>query len=171
MIICTTFDTPLGKMLGCATDKEICLLSFIDPASLEVQILKIKKLLKEDIVNGKHPFLSQLIAELDEYFEGERKVFTVPLHPQGTDFQKMVWNSLQQIPFGVTRSYKQQSRFIGNPDAIRAVASANGKNPIAIVIPCHRVIGEDGSLTGYAAGITRKRWLLDHEREGQLTLL
>lgn len=107
--------------------------------------------------------LKECIVQLDEYFEGKRTEFDLKLNPQGTEFQRSVWNELNNIPFGKTRTYMEQTKQIGDPKAIRAVASANGKNPIWIVIPCHRVIGSDGSLTGYAGGIWRKKWLLEHE--------
>lgn len=107
--------------------------------------------------------LLDCVTQLDEYFAGKRSEFSLKLNPQGTDFQKKVWNELLNIPFGKTRTYLEQTKQIGDPKAIRAVASANGKNPIGIIIPCHRVIGSDGSLTGYAGGIWRKKWLLDHE--------
>jgi O-6-methylguanine DNA methyltransferase len=102
---------------------------------------------------------------MNEYFIGTRKEFDLPLHLLGTSFQKSVWLGLLQIPYGETRSYKKQSIFLGNEKAIRAVAGANGENGIAIIIPCHRVIGENGSLTGYGGGLQRKKWLLDHERK------
>lgn len=108
-------------------------------------------------------FAKECIQQLDEYFAGNRTEFDLKLNPQGTDFQLSVWNELLNIPFGKTRTYLEQTKQIGDPKAIRAVASANGKNPIWIIIPCHRVIGSDGSLTGYAGGIWRKKWLLDHE--------
>ena len=98
-----------------------------------------------------------------EYFNGKRIKFSILLNPKGTPFQKSVWKELITIPFGKTTSYLSQSNSLEKPKAIRAIASANGKNPICIVIPCHRVIGSDGSLTGYAAGVWRKKWLLDHE--------
>ncbi|MGI9552359.1 MAG: methylated-DNA--[protein]-cysteine S-methyltransferase [Aurantibacter sp.] len=101
--------------------------------------------------------------QLGEYFEGKRKNFSLSLNPQGTDFQKKVWDALLDIPFGKTTSYLQLSKTLGNVRAIRAVAAANGRNPLWIVIPCHRVIGSDGSLTGYAGGLHRKKWLLNHE--------
>lgn len=101
--------------------------------------------------------------QLEQYYNGTRKSFNLKLNPQGTDFQKRVWNELLNIPFGKTRTYLEQTKKLGDPKAIRAVASANGKNPLWIVIPCHRVIGSDGSLTGYAGGIWRKKWLLEHE--------
>ncbi|MDA9338393.1 methylated-DNA--[protein]-cysteine S-methyltransferase [Flavobacteriaceae bacterium] len=107
--------------------------------------------------------LQECALQLKEYFKGERTKFDLLLNPQGTSFQKLVWKELCNIPFGKTRSYLAQSKLIGDPKAVRAVASANGKNPIWIVVPCHRVIGSDGSLTGYAGGLWRKKWLLDHE--------
>jgi methylated-DNA-[protein]-cysteine S-methyltransferase len=107
--------------------------------------------------------LNQCIAELDEYFAGTRKVFEVPLAPEGTPFQQQVWQTLLQIEFGKQSSYLLQSKKLGNVKAIRAMASANGKNPIAIIIPCHRVIGSNQTLVGYAGGLWRKKWLLEHE--------
>lgn len=107
--------------------------------------------------------LQKCVQQLDEYFSGTRTAFDLKLNPQGTNFQQQVWNELQQISFGKTRTYLEQSKKLGNPKAIRAVAAANGKNPIWIVIPCHRVIGSDGSLIGYAGGLWRKKWLLAHE--------
>jgi methylated-DNA-[protein]-cysteine S-methyltransferase len=107
--------------------------------------------------------LQDCVQQLDEYFKGTRKQFNLKLNPQGTDFQKRVWEELLLVPFGKKRTYLAQSKQLGNVKAIRAVASANGKNPIWIIIPCHRIIGSDGSLTGYAGGIWRKKWLLEHE--------
>ncbi|SEC27848.1 methylated-DNA-[protein]-cysteine S-methyltransferase [Tenacibaculum sp. MAR_2009_124] len=107
--------------------------------------------------------IKNCIQQLHEYFEGTRKEFSVKLNPQGTEFQQKVWTALLDIPFGRTKSYLEQSKKLGDVKAIRAVASANGKNPVWILIPCHRVIGSDGSLTGYAGGIWRKKWLLEHE--------
>lgn len=107
--------------------------------------------------------LEEAVFQLHEYFEGKRKEFSLKLNPAGTDFQKKVWRELQKIPFGKTLSYYQLSEKIGDVKAIRAVASANGKNPLWLLVPCHRVIGSDGSLTGYAGGLWRKKWLLDHE--------
>lgn len=107
--------------------------------------------------------LQDCVTQLAEYFNGTRSEFKLKLNPKGTDFQQKVWKELLNIPFGKTRTYLEQTKQLGDPKAIRAVASANGKNPIGIVIPCHRVIGSDGSLTGYASGIWRKKWLLEHE--------
>jgi len=107
--------------------------------------------------------IKKAAKELVEYFEGKRHDFSFDLNPRGTDFQKAVWNELRNIPFGKTASYLELSKKLGDIKAIRAVASANGKNPLWIAVPCHRVIGSDGSLTGYAGGLWRKKWLLEHE--------
>uniref|UniRef100_UPI00404919CA methylated-DNA--[protein]-cysteine S-methyltransferase n=1 Tax=Gelidibacter sp. TaxID=2018083 RepID=UPI00404919CA len=107
--------------------------------------------------------LQDCVYQLQDYFEGKREQFDLKLNPQGTDFQKAVWNQLQTIPYGKSTSYLELSKQLGDVKAIRAVANANGKNPIWIIIPCHRVIGTDGSLTGYAGGLARKQWLLNHE--------
>lgn len=115
--------------------------------------------------------LEDAVYQLQEYFKGERSVFNLTLNPQGTEFQKRVWTALQEIPFGKTYSYLQLAKKLGDVKAIRAVAAANGKNPLWIVIPCHRVVGSDGSLTGYAGGLHRKKWLLDHESPVKQTTL
>ncbi len=107
--------------------------------------------------------LQAAVFQLGEYFEGKRREFSLKLSPQGTAFQKRVWNKLLAIPFGKTATYQEMAQALGDPKTIRAAASANGRNPIAIIIPCHRVIGSDGSLTGYAGGLHRKKWLLEHE--------
>jgi methylated-DNA-[protein]-cysteine S-methyltransferase len=110
--------------------------------------------------------LEETATQLREYFEGARREFELPLGPRGTGFQQRVWRALGAIPFGETRSYGQLARAIGRPAASRAVGAANGKNPISIIVPCHRVIAANGALTGYAGGMAAKRWLLDHERAG-----
>jgi methylated-DNA-[protein]-cysteine S-methyltransferase len=115
--------------------------------------------------------LEDAVYQLREYFEGERKTFSLTLNPTGTDFQKRVWEELQQIPYGKTISYLELSKKLGDVKAIRAVAAANGQNPLWIVVPCHRVIGSDGSLTGYAGGLHRKKWLLEHESPVKQTAL
>jgi methylated-DNA-[protein]-cysteine S-methyltransferase len=107
--------------------------------------------------------LKEAVAQIDDYFEGKRTDFTFKINPSGTEFQQKVWKGLLEIPFGKTVSYLELSKKLGNTKAIRAVAAANGKNPLWIVVPCHRVIGTQGSLTGYAGGLWRKKWLLDHE--------
>jgi methylated-DNA-[protein]-cysteine S-methyltransferase len=111
-----------------------------------------------------HPILDRAARELEEYAHGTRTAFTVPLAPQGTEFQRAVWSALTEIPAGETRSYSDLARAIDRPRAVRAVGAANALNPLSILVPCHRVIGKDGSLTGYAGGIERKQWLIAHER-------
>ncbi len=121
----------------------------------------------EEISTGEispNPYLNGCAIQLNEYFAGTRKIFELNLEPDGTEFQKRVWRELMNIQFGTAHSYLDQSKALGDIKAIRAVASANGQNPIAIIIPCHRVIGSDGSLTGYAGGLWRKKWLLEHEQ-------
>ncbi len=111
----------------------------------------------------RHPVVVRARAQLGEYFDGRRRSFDVPLSLEGTDFQQQVWAALLRIPFGETRSYAALSAALGKPRAVRAVGAANGRNPVSILVPCHRVVGSDGSLTGYAGGPERKRWLLCHE--------
>ncbi|RKS99355.1 methylated-DNA--[protein]-cysteine S-methyltransferase [Flavobacterium sp. 123] len=118
----------------------------------------------EGVVSADIPFvLQEAVTQLNDYFEGKRTSFDFKLNPKGTEFQQKVWKGLLEIPFGKTCSYMDLSKKLGDVKAIRAVASANGKNPLWIVVPCHRVIGTDGSLTGYAGGLWRKKWLLEHE--------
>ena len=117
------------------------------------------------------PVLERAAKQLREYFAGERETFELELKPHGTEFQRAVWNALIEIPFGKTVSYAQIAKRIGRPKAVRAVGAANGSNPISLIIPCHRVIGANGSLTGYGGGLPRKQWLLAHEnRQRELTL-
>jgi AraC family transcriptional regulator of adaptative response/methylated-DNA-[protein]-cysteine methyltransferase len=162
-------DTPLGKMLACATNEGLCLLEFIDRRAFVTELKDLKRLLRATIEPGTNKHLIAVEKQLDEYFQGKRKKFDLPLITPGTEFQNTVWRKLLDIPFGETRSYKQQSIAVGNLGAIRAVGTANGANRISIIVPCHRVIGEDGSLTGYGGGLKRKRWLLDFE-SGALNL-
>jgi methylated-DNA-[protein]-cysteine S-methyltransferase len=110
-----------------------------------------------------HPCLKECVEQIDEYFKGERKEFSIKLDLQGTEFQKMVWNQLTKIPFGETASYKDIAVAMGNRKAVRAVGNANGSNNIVIIIPCHRIIGSDGTLVGYGSGLDKKQWLLNHE--------
>lgn len=155
-------QTPLGEMIAIKSQKGLCMLEFFDGKSTEKQLKEIESL-GEIILKEEDEVLILLEKEINSYFEGTLKEFTIPLDLIGTDFQKKVWNELIKIPFGETRSYKDQSIAIGDLLAIRAVANANGKNKIAIVVPCHRVIGSDGSLTGYAGGKKRKQFLLELE--------
>lgn len=155
--------TPIGPMFACSTEKGICLLEFTDRRMLETEFEDLQKRLNAVILSGENKHIKQLKIELAEYFEGNRKTFDVELDTPTTPFRQKVWDMLLQIPYGVTASYKEQAIKIGNPNAVRAVANANGKNRVAIIIPCHRVIGSDGSLTGYGAGLGRKQWLLELE--------
>jgi len=161
------FTTPIGPMFACASEKGICLLEFTDRRMLETEFKDLRKRLNAVILPGENPHLKQLQNEINEYFEGKRKKFDVALDTPGTEFQNQVWKLLQTIEYGQTRSYKEQAIALGNPKAIRAVASANGYNRISIIIPCHRVIGSDGSLTGYGGGLHRKQWLLDFEKSNR----
>lgn len=155
--------TPLGPMLAGATDEGICLLEFVDRRMLETQLHRLSRLLHGRIVPGSHRHCDALSRQLDEYFAGQRKEFDLPLVLAGTPFQKRVWAALQAIPYGCTRSYKEQAEAIGAPEAVRAAARANGDNRIAIIVPCHRVIGANGGLVGYGGGLARKEYLLKLE--------
>ncbi|MNX99235.1 Bifunctional transcriptional activator/DNA repair enzyme Ada [compost metagenome] len=157
-------ETPLGTMFAGAVEQGICLLEFTDRKMLETELKTLVRLLNANIVQGFNPHFDLLKQQLEEYFEGKRKQFTVPLFPPGTAFQQSVWQLLQSIPYGTTRSYQQQAIALNKPESFRAVANANGMNRISILIPCHRVIGKDGSLTGYGGGLARKKWLLDLEK-------
>ena len=163
LINITRIETPLGTMFACALESGICLLEFTDRKMLETELKTLAKKLNAIIIQGSHLHFDVLKKQLFEYFEGKRKEFTVPLVTPGTEFQQSVWNLLLKIPFGSTCSYKEQATKLHKPEAIRAVANANGMNRISILIPCHRVIGENGNLTGYGGGLWRKKWLLDHE--------
>jgi AraC family transcriptional regulator of adaptative response/methylated-DNA-[protein]-cysteine methyltransferase len=165
MIKKTSIKTPLGEMIAGATDEGICLLEFTDRRMLPTEYKDLVRLLKMDMEDGENKHLKTLKKQLKEYFDGKRKEFTIPLVTPGSEFQKAVWKELQNIEFGSTRSYHEQAIALGRPDSVRAVANANGMNRISILIPCHRVIGSDGRLTGYGGGLKRKKWLLDHEKK------
>lgn len=157
-------ETRLGTMIACADENGICLLEFSDRKALPTELKSISTYFKANIIQGENSHFDTLEKQLSEYFEGKRTTFTVPLSPVGTDFQKEVWNILQEIPYGATRSYQEQADILGNPKSVRAVANANGLNKISIIIPCHRVIGSNGQLTGYGGGIWRKQKLLELEK-------
>lgn len=163
-VIVTHLLTPLGPMVAGATDQGICLLEFADRRRLEMQCRRMTLRYGQAIVPGEHRHFERLDDELIRYFKGELERIEVPLDLRGTDFQLAAWYGLMTIPFGATRSYEEQARAIGHPGAQRAVGRANGDNRIAIVIPCHRVIRADGTLSGYGGGRWRKQYLLDHER-------
>lgn len=150
-------DSPLGQILLEGNENGLSKVHFLDDnhelSSYIPQCLAFAK------------------RQLTEYFAGERKDFDLKLNPEGTDFQKRVWQKLQEIPSGKTATYLDMAKELGDPKVIRAAASANGKNPIAVIIPCHRVVGSDNSLTGYAGGLWRKKWLLEHESPVKQTSL
>ena len=152
-------------MIAGTVDTGICLFDFKYRKSIPIIKQRVADGLKDVFEEGEHPLFENLERELDEYFTGTRKQFTVPLLPVGSNFQKTIWDNLQRIPYGSVATYLQQARTYGDEKAIRAVATANGMNGIAIIIPCHRVIGTNGSLTGYGGGLPAKRWLLEHERK------
>ncbi|MCK5682866.1 methylated-DNA--[protein]-cysteine S-methyltransferase [bacterium] len=161
----TQFMTPLGSMSGCATSNGVCLFEFTNCKIHETEFNDICKRFNAVILPEENNHLRQLEQEISEYFNGNRKIFTVPLDTYGTEFQKGVWNILKKIPYGETISYQQQAINLNNPKAVRAAASANKRNRIAIIIPCHRVIGKNGTLTGYGGGLERKKWLIDFEQK------
>lgn len=167
-IVTTMLESPLGPLLAGACDEGICLLEFTDRRMLERNLATLRKRFDCAVVPGRHRWLDQVASELVEYFAGRRREFTVDLAPRGTPFQEKVWQELQRIPHAETIAYDELARRIGQPTAQRAVARANGTNRICILIPCHRVIGKDGTLTGYGGGLWRKRLLLELERTGRL---
>lgn len=144
------FNSPIGWLEFTATDDFLQSIRFLES--------------EPDSETGATNELTDRIAnELEEYFDGERRQFSIPTQPQGTSFQQEVWKELTHIPFGQTRTYGEMAKCLGDPNKVRAVGKANGSNPIPIIIPCHRVIGSDNSLVGYAGGISKKRFLLQHE--------
>jgi AraC family transcriptional regulator, regulatory protein of adaptative response / methylated-DNA-[protein]-cysteine methyltransferase len=161
----TRIETPIGEMIAGATRNGICLLEFSDRKSLSSQIKEIAALLDTKTEDGSNRHLRTLKKQLKEYFKGKRKEFSLHLVMPGTEFQQSVWKNLLKIPYGLTRTYQEQANLIKNPGSVRAVAHANATNRIAIIIPCHRVVGSDGHLVGYGGGLERKKWLLDHEKK------
>lgn len=156
-------DTPLGLMRMAATDKGICLFDFQYRKSIDNIMKRIEQRVGMPFSEGEHQYFAPLKEQITEYFNGTRQDFDLPMHLVGSPFQVRVWEALLNIPYGETRSYKQQSVTLGDEKAIRAVAGANGDNGLAIIVPCHRVIGANGSLTGYGGGLPKKQWLLQHE--------
>ncbi|MEZ4819131.1 MAG: methylated-DNA--[protein]-cysteine S-methyltransferase [Bdellovibrionota bacterium] len=165
VIILDRFSTVLGPMFVASTSKGVCLLEFTNRRMLENEFKDLQKRCNAIFIPGQNEHIQQAQQELKEYFAGKRTVFSVSLDTPGTAFQQKVWQQLCTIPLGITRSYQEQANAIGNPKAVRAVARANGMNRVAVIIPCHRVIGSDGSLIGYAGGLPKKKWLLEHEQK------
>ena len=165
VIVLARLATPLGPMIAGASAQGICLLEFCERRMLETQLARLENRFRSCFLPGTNEHLETLRHELELYFQGRLQKFKVPLAMAGTEFQKKAWQALLAIPYGQTRSYKQQAAMIGQPKAVRAVGRANGDNRIAIIIPCHRVIGDNGRLTGYGGGLWRKRFLLDLEQK------
>ncbi|WP_432700403.1 bifunctional transcriptional activator/DNA repair enzyme AdaA [Kluyvera cryocrescens] len=163
-ILIHRFTTPLGPMFVCATERGVCLLEFVDRRMLETEFRDLQRLLRARIIAGSNNHTHQAEREIGEYFAGQRREFTLSLDTPGSDFQRRVWQALGRLPCGHTTHYQALAESLNKSTASRAVAAANGANRIAIVIPCHRVIGKDGSMTGYGGGVARKAWLLDHEK-------
>ncbi|MDR3143199.1 MAG: methylated-DNA--[protein]-cysteine S-methyltransferase [Tannerellaceae bacterium] len=161
----THIETDLGLMVVAATNKGICMFEFADYKQLELELRQLNEAFNAPLVQGDSPHFNTLKEQIEQYFRGERRTFDIPLDLAGTEFQKQVWLSLLQIPYGCTTTYAKQAELLGNRSAVRAVANANGKNKISIILPCHRVIGTNGSLTGYGGGIWRKEKLLELERK------
>jgi len=157
-------DTQLGPMTAIADDEKLYLLEFVDRPGLEREIEQLRKKLKISIIPGNTKIIKQIETEITEYFDGKINQFETPVYQLGSPFQKTVWDALCKIPPGETRSYSEIAKSINKPTACRAVARANGSNQLAIIIPCHRVINANGELGGYAGGVARKQWLLDHEK-------
>lgn len=163
MIITTKIATRFGDMIAGVKDDKLCLFDYEYRKMMPSIKQRIMRFWGDEFEEGEHPLFAILQQQLDEYVSGERQDFDLPIIMSGTPFQQNVWQALSEIPYGETRTYMQQSRQLGDEKAIRAVARANGENCLAIIIPCHRVLGSDGSLTGYAGGINVKKWLIQHE--------
>jgi AraC family transcriptional regulator of adaptative response/methylated-DNA-[protein]-cysteine methyltransferase len=164
----TYIETDLGMMIAAASDKGICMFEFADYKLLELELRQLANSFKAPLVQGGNPHFDTLKKLLEQYFAGQRRDFDIPLDLVGTAFQKQVWLSLLKIPYGCTTTYSKQAELLGKPSAVRVVANANGKNKISIILPCHRVIGADGTLTGYGGGIWRKKKLLELEKKNIL---
>ncbi len=164
MLYLSYMETPLGLMRMGASDAGLCMFDFQGEKSTGRVPARVEAHFNGAITEAEHPIFDAVRKQVIDYFSGTLQDFDVPLHFIGNDFQVGVWRGLLDIPYGETISYKTQAIRLGNELAIRAIASTNGENHLAIIAPCHRVIGSDGSLTGYGGGVHNKRWLLDHER-------
>ncbi|WP_411196047.1 bifunctional transcriptional activator/DNA repair enzyme AdaA [Rhizobium sp.] len=159
------FDTPLGPMIAVADKTHLHLLEFHDRKALPTELEALQKRIRSSVAIGRTPVIDRIEAEIRDYFDGRRTVFTTPLALGGTPFEKHVWAKLIDIPVGETRAYGDLAREMERPEVVRAVGRANGANQLAIIVPCHRMLGADGSLTGYGGGLWRKQWLLRHEEK------
>ena len=166
-LVITRFDTPLGTMVAAAVDEGLAVLDFADRRASRTELRDAARRLRAFPTIGRHAHLDALQAQMADYFAGRRRTFDLPLAtPRGTAFETSVWAWLQTIPPGETQTYAQGAEAVGRPTAVRAIGRANGRNPVSIVVPCHRVIGSDGELTGYGGGLWRKRALLEIEANG-----
>lgn len=165
LIVIHRFTTTLGPVLVCATERGVCLLQFTDRRMLETELRDIQRVMNARIVAGENRHTQQAAKEISEYFAGTRRHFDLLLDLPGTDFQRSVWQALRAVPYGQTSCYRNIALQLNKPDAASAVAAAHGASRIAIVIPCHRITGKDGAITGYDGGIARKAWLLEHEKD------
>ncbi len=159
------FDTPLGPVMGLSSGSHLLLLEFADRKNFAPGLARVRKAHGQLVVPKEDEVLRSTRRQLAEYYAGRRKTFDLPLLPTGTTFQHRVWEELQKIPYGEIIAYEELARRCERPSAVRAVGAANGSNMLSVVIPCHRVIGKDGALTGYGGGLPRKRWLLEHEQK------
>lgn len=164
IVMVNRIPSPLGPLVVAASDEHLLLVEFADRRMLETQIRRLAHHLDCQFSPGENAIIARTQRELAEYFDGDRRQFTVPLIFPGTEFQQSVWRALVEIPYGETRSYDALAAAVGKPGAARAVGRANGDNRLAIIVPCHRVIRRDGSLSGYGGGVRRKEWMLRHER-------
>ncbi len=165
MLYQSSIETPQGPMIVLTDETALYLLEFVGRKGIEAEIKRLHTRTKKTIVPGRTKITDLIERELEQYFAGTLQVFTTPVVFVGSPFQKLVWWELQRIPFGKKRSYKEMAIALCNPDAHRAVARANATNQLALIVPCHRVVATGGALGGYAGGVERKQWLLDHERQ------
>jgi methylated-DNA-[protein]-cysteine S-methyltransferase len=163
MLHTTTMSSPVGELRLIAGDKGLRAILWGAEDAQRIAVID-----GDELVEGSTPVLEAAMVQLDEYFAGTRREFDLPLGPAGTTFQQSAWMVLRTIPYGMTISYGEQAQQLGDPNKARAVGAANGKNPLSIVVPCHRVVGSTGHLTGFAGGLEVKSWLLDHERQPRL---
>lgn len=164
-IVSSWFETLLGPMITIADGEKLYLLEFSERRNLEQRIEKLKISLQANITSGRNAIIDSIENEIGSYFSGTLKTFKTPFSTIGSPFQKMTWEALIKIPYGETKSYLEQANMINKPAAHRAVANANGSNNLAIIIPCHRILRSNGDLGGYAGGIDRKKWLINHEKK------
>ncbi|AEV92430.1 MAG: methylated-DNA--[protein]-cysteine S-methyltransferase [Rickettsia slovaca] len=158
-------DTPLGSMLAISDTERLYLLDFVESKGLEYKIKRLKINTKSAITEDRTRPIISIEEELKSYFSGTLQKFNTPIYLLGSEFQKLVWQELMNVPYGETRSYFTQAKLIGMERSYRAVANANGANKFAIIIPCHRIINNNGKLGGYGSGLDRKKWLIEHERQ------